>query len=1520
MSPESISGDFLDRIQKLSPKRLALLAAELERRLATRETHACEPIAVVGMACRMPGADTPEALWELLATEGDAIEEIPASRWDAESFYDPRPDIPGKTNSKWGGFVSNIDRFDAAFFGISPREAAGMDPQQRLLLEVTWEALENAGVPAESLEGSATGVFVGVSTNDYASLLDMDQTSSLNAYSGSGMARSVAAGRLSYLLGLKGPNLALDTACSSSAVAIHLACQSLRNNECRMAIAGGVNAILVPHVMITLAQAHMLAGDGRCKTFSQSADGFVRSEGCVIIAMKRLSDAQADGDRILGMVRGSAINHDGRSSGLAAPNGPAQEAVVKAALAQAGLQPDDIDYVEAHGTGTVLGDAIELGALGEVFAASREAATPLVIGSIKTNIGHMEAAAGAAGVIKVILALQHESIPAHLHVSGGHENHALQTLPLRIPVRSIPWPAAGRKRIAGISSFGFSGTNAHLVVEEAPAVLATKRDPAANEIITVSAKSVDALIALCTLHAQYLRNHSEVSLADFAFTLNTGRCHFQHRVAFLVGSVKEAAEQLQRISDQGVQHHSDYRFIATHEEPSIGLLFTGQGSQYAAMGRELYSRSSIFRAVIDQCDRVLAARLSHTLSEVLCGAETVSPDLIHDTAWTQPALFAFEYALYQMWRSWGVRASVALGHSLGEYVAACISGVLSFDEALTLAFERGRLMGSLPRTGAMLAIRASEPEVADIIRPFGRLSIAAVNGPRSIVASGDSEQIEELRGILAAKGFAAQPLTVSHAFHSAMMEPILDEFESVATRAGYAVPQFTLISNVTGRAHTEAIDASYWRKHIRCAVRFSDGLSALMSQQPVALLEIGPDPILLGMAKSALSELTSLCVVSLRRGKDFLQTMYEGVRELYLLGVTIEWSQVYRDRPGQKLALPTYPFQRQRYWISGPANAIVSRSADRSASSEPFDRLLYTVEWRMQSEITANGEDRLRIEIGSSRDSFHGQLDDICSIYTPEALTGSGLEELRNFLRRERQPSVILLDLGRWSKESTVPESTLRNATALLEVLQAVVEEGVRIPVWVATYGSAPVEIADELNLSASFVDAMTKTASLEHPELSIHWVDLPPQPSSIDVACLKRLIREGTKEHALALRRGKLFVPRLLAVSKKITHDSQPWKPSGDAAYMVTGAYGGLGLRAVEWMVERGVKCIFMVGRHEPSPEIITQIDALRGPELQIHALVADISEQGEVADLFSRISEIGVNLRGIIHAAGTLDDGALLLQTSERLKKVFASKVKGSWLLHEFSKGMALDFFVLFGSAASILGSPGQSNYAAANAFLDGLSHFRRAQGLASTTIAWGAWSSIGMTKGLKGSGRAARLGVSAILVQQGIEVLEQEISNDRPIVAVLPIDWRVFLVSGQPQREWPFLESLLTPTANDVARDLYPGRLKALLESSTAENRLSIIMDYLRTNIVNVFQLPSTYVLPDTQPLAELGLDSLMALELKNGIQKELDLTLPANFFFEFPTLEMAATFISAKLVVARHGARPLRDSSEYEELAI
>lgn len=922
-------------------KRALLTVEELQARLAAHEDARPEPIAVVGVGARFPGGvSDPDAYWQLLREGRDAISEVPPDRWDVDAFYDADPDAPGKTYARHGGFLDGVDRFDPGFFNISPREAVSMDPQQRLLLEVTWEALEHAGIAPTDVNGTKTGVFVGICGSDYQALrAQHGGTESIDTYYATGVSRSIASGRISYFLGSHGPSVALDTACSSSLFAVHLACQSLRAKESTMALAAGVNLILAPEGFIATSRGQMLSPDGRCKAFDARADGYARSEGCGVVVLKQLRDALADGDRILAVIRGTASNQDGRSNGITAPNGRAQEDVVRSALADAGVAPHEVSYVEAHGTGTSLGDPIEVQALAKVLGEGRRSESPVLIGSVKTNIGHPEAAAGMAGLIKVVLALQHGEIPPHVHLGEPNPLIPWDALPVRVPTELTPWDAEeGQPRTAGLSSFGFSGTNVHLIVEQAPdRSFAASSTESALHVLPLSAKSERALDDLAGRYAEHLGRSGD-ELADVCFTAATGRTHFPHRLAVIAGTREEMRQNLLAVR-RGEEPLGAVRDLALRQRAQkVAFLFTGQGSQYAGMGRELYEREPAFREAIDRCTAVADPLLGRPLLDIIFASGDEGS--VHQTAYTQPALFALEWSLARLWQSWGVRPSAVLGHSVGEFVAACVAGVIGMEDGVRLVIERGRLMQQLPEGGAMLAVEATEREAREAIEreargPRASVSIAAVNGPTSVVLSGAAAGVAAVGAAFEQAGRQVKRLEVSHAFHSVLMEPMLESFAEVAASISYRRPRVKLISNVTGEEVQEAPTAAYWVRHVREAVRFEQGMRTLWEQGYHVFVEAGPHPVLIGMGRGALDPTgEERWVPSLRRGRDERKQMSEAAAMLYSAGVDLEWGAL--QRRGRRVALPTYPFQRQRYWIDTSQKLSLHYSGTGGREAHPL--------------------------------------------------------------------------------------------------------------------------------------------------------------------------------------------------------------------------------------------------------------------------------------------------------------------------------------------------------------------------------------------------------------------------------------------------------------------------------------------------------------------------------------------------------------------------------------------------------
>jgi acyl transferase domain-containing protein/acyl carrier protein len=901
-----------------------------------------EPIAIIGIGCRFPGAENPEAFWQLLRDGVDAITEVPSDRWDIDEFYHPEPGTPGKMYTRRGGFIQQVDQFDPTFFGISPREAERIDPQQRLILEVAWEALENAGVVPAQLSGSQTGVFVGIGNFDFSLLRSNSEMDQLTAYDGTGSALGIAANRLSYLLNLRGPSLTTETACSSSLVATHLACRSLQTGESNLAIVGAVSLLMSPAQTVTYSQARMMSPDGRCKTFDASADGYVRGEGCGVVILKRLSDAVRDGDPIQAVIRGSAVNQDGLTNGITAPNGPSQQAVIQQALANAGVNAGEISYIEAHGTGTALGDPIEVKSLKSVLMPGRTEEQTCWLGSVKTNIGHLEVAAGMAGLIKIVLALKHQQLPASLHFNQLNPLIPFKGTTFKIPTQLQDWDAHTETRLAGLSSFGFGGTNAHLILEQPPAISPStaKATVASNaiakrptQLLTLSAKTPAALQHLAQAYQAHLAKYRDQDWEEICFNANVGRSAFKHRLTVIADAPTAAANALAAAA-QG-EEAAGLAIGQTARQAKVAFLCTGQGSQYVGMAQQLYETESVFRAALDECQALL--KLPTPLLSVIYPADGDDTSLIDQTAYTQPALFALEYSLCRLWQSWGVTPTIVLGHSVGEYVAACIAGVFSLADALTLIAARARLMQALPQTGAMVALLAEPDLVRATIAPYGeKVAIAAINGPTSVVISGEQEAIQSVCQLLEAQGVKTKPLQVSHAFHSPLMEPMIAEFRQVAAGITYTPPKMALISNLTGELVTHEIATpDYWCNHILQPVLFAASMATLSQQRCNILLEVGPKPILLGMGRQCLPEDEQrVWLPSLRPGIDDWQTLLQSLATLYRLGVNIDWVSFDRAhaRPRQALLLPTYPFQRERHWADNlqrkTANAPTWQLAD----------------------------------------------------------------------------------------------------------------------------------------------------------------------------------------------------------------------------------------------------------------------------------------------------------------------------------------------------------------------------------------------------------------------------------------------------------------------------------------------------------------------------------------------------------------------------------------------------------------
>lgn len=889
-------------MSELSPVKRALKRIEeLEEKLGQERRF--EPVAIVSMACRLPGGvRSPEDFWKLLAEARDAIVDVPAGRWPLEAYYSANPDAPGKHISRQGGFISDpIDEFDAGLFGIAPAEANALDPQHRLLLETSWEAWENAGIPIDSLKGSQTGVWIGISASDYtqAHLRSGDATR-IGPYDVTGSIGSTAAGRLSYVYDLRGPSLAVDTACSSSLVAIDLACGALRERTCGMALVGGVSLMLSPEASICFSKMQALAPDGRSKAFDASANGFGRGEGCAVLVLERLEDAQRTGHPVLAVIRSSAVNQDGRSNGLTAPSVDAQTQLLRAALGRGALRASDIGYIEAHGTGTPLGDPIEMEAIAEVLGRGRT--DTLWIGSVKTNIGHLEAAAGVAGVIKTVLALQHGKIPAHLHFRQPSPHIPWDDLPVRVPLTLSDWTGVRR---AGVSSFGFSGTNAHVILEQAPEP--RKNKPMVSQdasLLCLSAKDEASLSRMVDAARNFCEANPKLPFEEICRAYRTERQHLNERAGFCGTSL--------------IQTPIRGRFNA---RPRLVFAFTGQGSQYAGMGRDLYESEPVFREAFDRCAAEFDRTLPQGLGSFCFEGATGGGLSLNETQVTQAALFALGFALSEVLGAWGVRPEAVLGHSVGEYTAAVLAGVFSLEDACRLVAARGALMQALPRNGGMASVSLDPPAVEEALRPYaGRLEIAAWNGPSSVTVSGESEALSALLGDFEARGVRHKRLAASHAFHSRLMDPMLAEFRRYVVAWERKAPRIPVYSNVTGSEQADLTSAEYWVEQLRRAVRFEECVRAAAGRSAV-FVELGPDPILSALGAQIAPEAD--WIATLRKGGPCRRQLLETAGHLYVRGANLDWSVL--GRPARHIRLPNYPFERQCYWMDPPTSARTQR-------------------------------------------------------------------------------------------------------------------------------------------------------------------------------------------------------------------------------------------------------------------------------------------------------------------------------------------------------------------------------------------------------------------------------------------------------------------------------------------------------------------------------------------------------------------------------------------------------------------
>ncbi len=1411
-------------------KRVTVDLRKARRRLREVEERRQEPVAIVGMSCRYPGAvHSAQALWELVCAGRDGISRFPADRgWDLEGLYDPDPDHPGTSYVREGGFLHDAGDFDADFFEIGPREALAMDPQQRLLLEVSWEAIEHAGIDPHALLGTETGVFAGVSVLDYGLAYGPE----LEGYRSTGSLGSIVSGRVAYALGLEGPAVTVDTACSSSLVAMHLACGALRAGECSLALAGGVTVLATPTAFVDFSRQRGLAADGRCKAYAEGADGTGWSEGIGVLLLERLSDARRLGHRVLGLIRGSAVNQDGASNGLTAPNGPSQQRVITRALASAGLSGAEVDVVEGHGTGTRLGDPIEAQALLATYGQGREGRSPLWLGSIKSNLGHTQAAAGVAGVIKMVMAMRHDVLPRTLHVGEPSREIDWSAGAVALLTENVPWLGEGGPRRAGVSSFGVSGTNAHVILEEAPsgdasegeslaaggggAIIAGGRGVggASGAAVDVAEDGVAHGVAMDVaedgvahgvaggvvpwvlsgrgvgaLQGQAERLLASVEVApglaatDIAFSL-TARAVFEHR-AVVLGSARE--ELLDGLGALATGGRAGGVIAGVAGAGGLAFLFTGQGAQRVGMGRELYEASPIFRAALDEVSDYLSEVLGRSLLELLfADAASAEANLLDRTEYTQAALFALEVALFRLLAQWGARPALLLGHSIGELAAACVAGVFSLEDACRLVGARGRLMGALPEGGAMVSLQCSEQEVlATLAGLEDRVALAAVNGPRSVVISGDEDAVLALAETWRGRGRKTKQLRVSHAFHSPRMDGMLEQFREVAEGVSFAAPRVPIVSNVTGEVLSaqEICAAEYWVRHVRRPVRFLDGVRCLHARGVRSFLELGPDGVLSAMTHDCLAGVkeeggeassgaaeagaTVLAVPVLRGERPEAPALLSALAEAWVRGADLDWAEMFADSGARRVELPSYAFQRQRYWLAasgaGAEIAAAGHASDENhllsgdlalAGGQSLFRLNW-VDIAVAAPRASAGEGGWAV-VGASQ----AGLVELLGEQEIDARAYPDLQALGEAIASGAPvPPVVLADCtsaaGGDGGDHDVAEAAHARVARALELVQAWLadERFVASRLALVTSGAVPVGSREGVpDLAGAPLWGLVRSAQSENPgRLALVDVDGLKESWPALGAAL------AGEEDQLALRGGAVLAPRL-AVAERAPGTAGPF---GSGTVLITGGTSGLGSLVARHLVSaHAVRSLVLASRRGQDAEGVAELMAeLESLGAQVAIVACDVTDRDALEALLGQVPG-EQPLRAVVHAAGVLDDGVIASLTAERMDRVLAPKVDGAWHLHELTEHMELAAFVLFSSAGGTFGAAGQGNYAAANAFLDALAAHRRALGLPGTSLAWGLWDGAAGTAGAGMAGdlsaadlaRVARLGVAPLFERGG------------------------------------------------------------------------------------------------------------------------------------------------------------------------
>nr|WP_279636572.1 type I polyketide synthase [Streptomyces pactum] len=1583
---------------------------EARARLRETEESSHEPIAIVGMGCRFPGgAVSPESLWELAAEGRDAIGDFPTNRgWDLDGLFDTygtyaddgaegqdgdeggdrngdgdghgaedrstdegegprvpretRGSRPGTSVTRRGGFLYDADQFDAAFFNISPREAKAMDPQQRLLLEVAWEALEDAGIPPTDLAEARAGVFAGLSPNRYGAQGDAE----LEGYLLTGTAPAVASGRIAYTLGLHGPALTIDTACSSSLVAVHLACQALRNNECTLALAGGATIMATPETFLEFSRQGGLAPDGRCKAFAAEADGTGWSEGAGIIVLQRLSDAQAQGRTILALIPGSAVNQDGASNGLTAPNGPAQERVIHQALTNAHLTPDQIDAVEAHGTGTTLGDPIEAHALLNTYGQHHTPQHPLYLGSLKTNIGHTQAAAGIAGIIKMVQALNHDHLPPTLHAHNPSPHINWTTGHITLLTQPTPWPTHNRPRNAAISSFGISGTNAHLILQQAPTPTpppdnkptpphtdkptTPPQDDTSLVVLPLSAKSAPALRAQATELRDHLSARPSLSLPDAGHALITTRAAFTHRAAVVTSSRTTALDALDALAEDRAHPAAVLGPPAGAGERKTVFVFPGQGSQWAGMGVRLQTESAAFGARLAECARALSPYTGWDVRDVL--AEVEGAQGLDAVDVVQPALWAVMVSLAAAWAELGVVPDAVVGHSQGEIAAACVAGILSLEDGAKIVALRSRAIRALAAGhGGMLSLAVDRQTAGELIASYeGRLSVAAHNGPTATVVAGDTDALREVLAHCESSGVRARPIPVDYASHTAHMEVLEGELADLLSgvqpqeRETGAIAYYSAVTGTQITA-TAQLDGRYWYTNLRRPVEFAATTQALLDDGHTHFIECSPHPVLtIGIQETTDTVTEGRVHVqgTLRRDEGDLRQLLLSAAALHTSGHAIDWpttGNVTNSNSNSTAKLPTYPFQRDSYWLSPPRTAAARENGPallhltwdehptpHTTAALPAHTALLTNPFDTPDTPVAPDEPH-RPDKADRADEPDGQDDGqagpdglgvsdspdapdaghrVLSGLVPTADHYRTLTDLTHALdNATTTPDTLICPLPTPTTTPTDPTTDTHNTlTAALHLLQTWLadERTTHTHLVLLTHQAVTVTPDEDPHLTHAATTALIRTAQTEHPH-RITLIDLDTHPDT--PTTLPHALHHAHTHHQpqLAIRQGHIHTPALRHTHTPTTTPPPTWNPQGTV--LITGGTGTLAAHTARHLItQHGVRHLLLASRTGPNApgahQLTTELQTL-GADVTLAA--CDIADPHALTHLLTTLPDTHP-LTAVIHTAGLIDMAPLLELTPQQLHTVLRPKVDAAWNLHHATRHLNLDAFILYSSLAATLASPGQANYAAANAYLDALAHHRHHQGLPATSLAWGPWTDTnGMIRHLNTTTRkhTTRTGFPPLTTTNALHLLDTALTTHHPTTTATHLNTTTLTTQAHNNTLPPLLHHL-TPTPPPTLQTTAPDNntpLQDQLAHLDPQQRHEHLLNLVRTTIATVLAHPDPHHIDPHQPFKQLGFDSLTTVQLRNHLTHTTGLHLPTTLAFDHPTPHAVTTHLNQQL---------------------